>query len=321
MKIGICCNSLCFGGVEKFVFNLAKGLSVHSDIQSVVIALVGGHFESLFSEAGIEVRYGAENNNFKDIDLVNIHASGFGYAIAKEKNIPVVETLHSKFCIGQFRDCAYYIYNNDQLLNYFIVPENKRSIIYPGIEIPDVTIKPVGDILHLGYLGRIDSIKRVPQLIIIFKNLLKEISGIDFSIIGDGEERNNVLDLILEYGLKDKVRYYGFKDKFGDILGNLDIILSNSLSESFGLSQAEAMSYGNIPVSTPTIGSKIVAGENGFFSENMDMNSFLSKLKEVVSLPKEQLNQLKFNARERIKSNFSLNKMIEAYIKLFNKWK
>jgi len=319
VKIGICLNSLSCGGVEKFVFDLAKGLSQTTDCEPIIIAIVGGLFEELFKRNNIEVRYGAWNDNFKDIDLINIHASGFGYAIAKEINKPIIETLHSHFCIGQFRECDYYIYNNEQLLNYFIAPEDKRTIIYPGVEIPDIIVKPVENIIHLGYLGRIDSIKRVPPLVIVFNDLVKENPDVDFSIIGDGEEGKDVVDLISKYGLKDKVHYYGFRDDFGSILENWDIILSNSLSESFGLAQAEAMSYGAVSVSTPTIGSKIVAGENGFFSNNMNIDSFRFKLKEVISLPKGELNQLKFNARERIKSNFSLDKMVKSYIEVFKK--
>lgn len=319
MKVALCLNALCLGGLEKLVFNLAKGLSMYSDIQPVVISLVGGQFEELFKRNNIEVRYGACNDNFKDVDLINIHASGFGYTIGKELQKPVVETLNSKFCCGQFRECDFYIYNNEQLLDYFVAPEDKRTIIYPGVEIPDVIVQPIGDIIHLGYLGRIDSVKRVLPLIVIFRDLLKDISNIDFSIIGDGEEGQEVIDLISKYNLKDKVHYYGFMDDFGDILKTFDIVLSNSSSESFGLSQAEAMSYGSIPISTPTVGSKIVIGESGFFSNDMRPDSFLSKLKEVISLPKEELNQLKFNARERIKSNFSLDKMIERYVEIFKK--
>ena len=86
MKIGICLNSLSCGGVEKFVFDLAKGLSQTTDCEPIIIAIVGGLFEELFKRNNIEVRYGAWNDNFKDINLINIHASGFGYAIAKEIN-------------------------------------------------------------------------------------------------------------------------------------------------------------------------------------------------------------------------------------------
>ena len=132
-------------------------------------------------------------------------------------------------------------------------------------------------------VGRLAKVKAQDDLIKVVELLKKDYDDVSLTIIGDGEEKDNLIKLIKDKKLDKNVRITGFLDK-NDIeleLVNKNVFVMTSLSESFGLAAIEAASY-KLPVVAfdSAEGLKdILENGNGILIKNRD----LKKMKEEIS--------------------------------------
>ncbi len=132
-------------------------------------------------------------------------------------------------------------------------------------------------------IGRLAKVKGHTDLIKVVELLKKDYDDISLTIIGDGEEKDNLIKLIKKKNLEKNVRITGFLDKDGIELEltNKNVFVMTSLFESFGLAAIEAASY-KLPVVAfdSAEGLKeILADGNGILIENRDLN----KMKKEIS--------------------------------------
>jgi glycosyltransferase involved in cell wall biosynthesis len=177
-------------------------------------------------------------------------------------------------------------------------------------------------IIEIGIISRIEEYKGHRDLIHAIDKLPKNyLEKIKINIIGDGkfEEMNNLKSLVKSYDLKN-IFFRGYIDKpIGDIISELDLILSLTRSfEGFGLSMLEGA----------TMGIPIIATDVGAVEEFLDKNYSLIIKPSSPEDIKEKLiefidNRLKWTDhakkyRDIILSRFNEDKMVEQYINHFN---
>ena len=141
-------------------------------------------------------------------------------------------------------------------------------------------------------VGRLDKIKCFDELIKIFsKTNYKEWT---LNIVGDGEECNNLKELIKDLKLKDHINLLGFKtsEELNKLYSDSSIYVMTSIEESFGLVLLEAASHG-LPIIaySSALGAKeILKDGNGVLINNRnekEMIKCLSDLMDDLSLRKE----------------------------------
>jgi glycosyltransferase involved in cell wall biosynthesis len=96
-------------------------------------------------------------------------------------------------------------------------------------------------------------------------------------------------------------------------------ILAPSLADNCPMVVLEAMSCG-VPVITTKVGGipeLIVHKRNGFLSDTTE-KSLLSGINWLLKLNNKELNKIKINNRKKAIENFSLNKMVDKYEKLYH---
>ncbi|BCJ34275.1 glycosyl transferase [Actinocatenispora thailandica] len=103
---------------------------------------------------------------------------------------------------------------------------------------------PPGTVV-LGMLGRLDPVKRVDLALRAVTPLLTE--GRLFLVVGDGPELAALRALAAELGVADRVRFTGERHDVGPLLSTMDVFLTASAQETFGLSALEALAAG-LPV-------------------------------------------------------------------------
>ncbi len=143
-----------------------------------------------------------------------------------------------------------------------------------------------------------------------------------FFLIGDGEERQNLENLIKNSGFMKEIQILGWKNNINDLLRGLDIFVLPSRWEGMSLAVLEAMA-----TSVPVLVSDI-PGNQDFVEE--DVTGYLFNIKkETVFLKKLSLllakpflrKRMGRQGREKIKEDHSLalrlNKMEPLYIELF----
>lgn len=145
----------------------------------------------------------------------------------------------------------------------------------------------------------------------ILKILSKLSVPFHYTIIGNGSEKDEVYDLIEQYGLKDKITHIDFTKEVSKYLSKSDVFLQGSYFEGFPNCLIESCSVGtpvvafNVPGGTKEI---IENGVNGYLVENEDQ--FLEKLNEAK----------KWNAKtvsDSVYKKFNKDMIIKQYEDLF----
>lgn len=162
------------------------------------------------------------------------------------------------------------------------------------------------------YVSRLSSVKNHKFLIKLIKKI--NIENFKLLIIGEGEEKNNLIDLTKELNLQDKIRFEGFvkNEELSDYYGVSDIVLFPSSSEGFGISLVEA------------IGCRkpLVLFDNIYFKELKD-SVFISKdenefYKNTLDLINSEELRLQYGLRgEIIKNTLSIESCAKNYENLY----
>lgn len=124
-------------------------------------------------------------------------------------------------------------------------------------------------------VGRLSKEKGYDDLIKVFDLVHKKNKEIKLIIVGDGDEKENLENLVSQYKLNKYIKFTGFltQDKLKDVYINSSLYVMTSLEESFGLVLLEAMSYG-IPCIAfdSALGAKeIIDDKSGILIKNRNL--------------------------------------------------
>jgi len=155
------------------------------------------------------------------------------------------------------------------------------------------------------------------------KNILRENKDICFICIGDGPNKKEVEREAEEYKNKN-ILFLGTIKKIPALLKQVDIgiLLSNTNGHAEGISNAimEYMSA-SLPVIATNAGGNpeiVKDGESGFLVPAFDVDAVSNKLKFLINNPNIAENMGK-KGRKIIEAEFSMEKMINQYVNLYNK--
>lgn len=135
--------------------------------------------------------------------------------------------------------------------------ERKLTVIPNGIDLGRVAFDVAegrrvraefgisGDTCVIGVLGRLDANKRFGLVIEAAAPLLR--SGVRLLVVGDGNERARLEGMAARCGVADHVVFAGERDDVGAVLSAMNLLVSSSREETFGLSVIEALANG-LPV-------------------------------------------------------------------------
>lgn len=133
-------------------------------------------------------------------------------------------------------------------------------------------------------VGRLSKEKGFADLIEIFSNI--ESEDWTLTIVGDGDEKENLEALIKDNNLKGKVILTGFlnKEELYKLYENSSLYVMTSFEESFGLVLVEASSFG-LPLIAfdSAIGAKEIIQKNGILVSNRDKSVMIKKIKKLMN--------------------------------------
>ena len=139
-------------------------------------------------------------------------------------------------------------------------------------------------------------------------------------MVGDGPERSAAHRLAEELGVGDRVVFLGAQESIASLLNCADVALQPSATESFGLSNLEALSTGVPVVGTRCGGPEevVLEGECGFLSEVGDVREMSEN---VIRLLTDQKLYDSFSrvARQRVVDNFTIEKVTQLYVDFYRR--
>ena len=168
------------------------------------------------------------------------------------------------------------------------------------------------------YVGRIEyNQKRTDRVVDIWKELEPHYPDWKLTIVGDGDDREDLQKRIHEYGLK-RVEITGFVNPL-KYYKRASILLLTSEYEGFGLVVAEAMSHGVVPVvynSFESAKDLITDGYNGALIEKPFSVSHFTKVVQEL-MENAEWHVLSQNSRIASK-RFSVNTIVKDWYQLWN---
>ncbi len=171
------------------------------------------------------------------------------------------------------------------------------------------------------HVSNFREVKRVPEVVSVFAQVLKHGIEAKLLLVGDGPDRQRAEQRCRELQICDKVRFLGKQDQVEDILSIADLFLIPSGSETFGLAALEAMSC-SVPVISSDIGGLPevnVHGETGYLCDLDDIDCMGDYAVKILS--DDDLHQtMSQNARKQAKK-FEMSKVITEYEQYYKQCK
>ena len=148
---------------------------------------------------------------------------------------------------------------------------------------------------------------------------MKHVSSpCEYWIAGRGELETMLKEEARNLGLKDKIKFLGFRDDLPALLQGADVFLFTSLWEGFGLSVVEAMAAGLPVVVSDVPGvSEIVGRESnsGLFADPSSPKDIAARLEEL--LRSEELRTAMGQSSRRRAAFFDIHRMTDDYVRLY----
>jgi glycosyltransferase involved in cell wall biosynthesis len=262
-----------------------------------------------------------------DVDIVHAQspfsAGNIALQFARQKDIPLVATFHSKFYddfkevtrsdlismmmthlvvdFFNYADAVWAVNEStrDTLISYgykgpvdvvpngadFDVPQNLDMLIKSTNEEYGLT----DDKLVFLFVGQMIKQKNIP-MIIDSLGLLKK-SGLDFTMlfVGEGKSIDDFKSQIAQLGLKDKTQFLGKildRDRLKSIFARADLFIFPSVYDNAPVVTREAAAVGtpSIIVKGSNASEGVIHGENGFLCENSP-ESLAESIKKIVADP------------------------------------
>lgn len=211
-----------------------------------------------------------------------------------------------------------------------LVGKNKIKLIGNGIEtiefkeknearkelLPSLSENYESDTVWIGTIAELHKNKAHSYLISALSKINHPFVCI---IIGEGEERKNLENLIRTYRLEEKIFLVGFKDNASRYLKAFDIFTLTSIKEGlpYGILEAGqaslpvvATSVGGIPdiIQNHTSGLLIKKPEN--------VHQMRDALEHLIENPKQRL-EFGNNLHEKVEREFSLEQMLKKTLLLY----
>jgi len=213
----------------------------------------------------------------------------------------------------------------DKLVNQRVFPKNKLKLLYdPILNIKSINAKKFerlddklkGIEFILG-IGRLTKQKNFSLLISSFKEILRKYPDLKLIILGDGEERYKLNQLVKKLSLEEKIYLEGYKKNIFNYVHNCECYISSSLYEDPGFTLIEAgfLNKTVIAADSKTGTTEILNNsKNGFLFENNNKRSLIDEYFLFKKMSINEIKEKKINLK-----NFSKNFTFFNHYKNLNK--
>ncbi len=265
-----------------------------------------------------------------------LHAHGFKAAfygkLAAPKSSHLIITHHGK--TGHTLKVKLYEFLEDQIMKtakavIAVSREMKKSLVASGINETKIIVvenfmtsiivpkTSTGAVPYkLLFVGRLSPEKGCSVLVEAMK--LVDPNILHLRIVGDGIERKNLEQQVIDLKLQDSVHFTGFQSNVNKFMATCDAIVMPSYREGQPLTLIEACCMG-LPVVASRVGGipdLVVENKNGFLCQAgnaVELSQALVKFSENVKNLQDQADQLKSKYNERFSSKTWATNTINVY--------
>lgn len=190
------------------------------------------------------------NVGLHNVSIYNAHGWAFNMKCSnkKKKVYSFIERLLAPFCT---QIVAISDFEKESAIELGICKKDKIQVIFNGIDFDEYhsirtgqseayELVPEGDFV-VGCVGRLTKQKAPDIFIRAARKIKDKIPNAYFIMVGDGEQREEIGQLICELGLTDCVKITGWVDNPLEYVAHMDVATLLSRWEGFGLVLPEYM--------------------------------------------------------------------------------
>jgi glycosyltransferase involved in cell wall biosynthesis len=167
--------------------------------------------------------------------------------------------------------------------------------------------------LLVGSIGELKFLKGHDILLRAAARLVWQFDNIHFVIAGGGEGHKDFERLVHELKIEGRVYFLGRVEDVGPMLRAVDVFVSASRVESFGLAIVEAMACGAPVIATRTEGaSEVIEDEKTGLLVPVGNVEAIARAVEFLLNDKEKIDSLVNAARRAARENYTIEAMIKA---------
>lgn len=166
-------------------------------------------------------------------------------------------------------------------------------------------------LFRVGFVGRLDPVKNVPDLITALCSLPRHVRP---EIFGDGAMRPTLSALIARTGLQDRVTLHGATTDPRPAYAQMDVLVLPSSAEGFGVVLIEAMASRVPVIGTDVDGIRdvISAEQNGLLVPPNRPEAIARAIERIMNEPALR-NSLVARAQHEVERRFSWEPVIAQY--------
>jgi glycosyltransferase involved in cell wall biosynthesis len=166
-------------------------------------------------------------------------------------------------------------------------------------------------------VGRLDSQKGYNDLIPVVPHIIIEFPEVRFVWVGEGKQRDYLVNQVRDYGVEDKVLFLGYRSDVPRLLKSADLFVFPTHYEGLSFALAEAMTHG-LPMVTSNASSipEIIEDKvHGLLFRAGDSCDLLEAIRWALRHP-DQMQEMAQQAQLRVQE-FSQEKMIQQTLEVW----
>lgn len=199
--------------------------------------------------------------------------------------------LHQKTLTGSIKQWLSHFSNNICVSKYVQETIPGKSLVIPNFYNPVFdTLSTIPKVDSTVFVGRLVSDKGVDLLLNAFADVIKDYPSNHLSIIGDGPEKENLLECCKKLHLLNHVTFINSLEPnlLAQKIASFKYLVIPSLwEEPFGLVALEGLAAGCKVIAADGGGLPEAVGEFGLLFKRGDKADFIKKLKMAYSLPSQ----------------------------------
>jgi len=279
----------------------------------------------------------------KDRKILLVHANGsrcaiYGAIACKIVKVPIiwhVRILESDGLIDRFlaKFSSIIIVNSNAVKERFkwLKDKSRLEVIYNGIDLKKFSNSFKGEKIRKEFgfdiempivttIGRLDWYKAHQYFLQAAEKVKKIIPNVRFLIVGDGERRDYLENLVKELGISENIVFAGNRKDIPEILNAIDIFVISSVSEGFGRVVVEAMACEK-PVVATRVGGIVEIVEDGITGKLVPPKNSEALAEAIIELlnNKEESKNMGIAGRKRAERMFDIDENIKRTENLYKK--
>lgn len=226
----------------------------------------------------------------------------------------------SRFCDWIAGICDATVMN---LRSMHTIPARKIVRVYNGsiaVSRTPTPRCPAKDGFTLLYVGRLEPVKNHGHLLRAFRIALSSQPGLRLWMVGDGSQRATLEGLARELGMVEQIRFWGQQLDVSPYLSVADAYIMSSTSEGLPMSLLEAFSVG-VPAVVTDVGGMSEVVRMAKAGLTVSATDPAEMANAILCLANDGAMRAQFakNAESAFRAHFTLERMVESYMKLYER--